>query len=235
MAFQPKLLTRVLTGNSSGTQAISDFITANLTNNLLPPQFWLYQAGSDVVATVSADGYFIYFADFVQTLVYNDGNYLRVGDLIYCKCADADAWLTVTSIAVPITTAPLGAGPDSVGTADIQDSAVTAPKIAADAVITAKILNANVTLAKLAAGIAPSHVIKFAGSLTSLGGAAAEAFAVAGAVAATDKAFVTLTDQGPNTVTILKAVVTNNVLTITFSANPGAGAVLNYQLIRAAA
>lgn len=235
MAFQPKLLTRVQTGNTSGTQAVADFLTANLTNNLLPPQFWLYQAGSDNVATVSTDGYFFYFADWVQTLVYNDGNYFRVGDLIYCKCADADAWLTVTSIAVPITTAPLGAGPDSVGTADIQNNAVTAPKIAADAVITAKILNANVTLAKLAAGITPSHIIKFAGTLTSVGGAAAEAFAIVGAVAATDRIYVTLTNQGPNTVTILKSVLANDSVTVTFSANPGAGAILNYQVIRAAA
>ena len=235
MAFNPNLLTKVLTGTGSGTQAFAEFVTTSLTNNLIPPQFWLYQGGTDTVATISANGYFNYFADWLQTLVYNNGNYLRIGDLIYCKGSDADAWLTVTAVQPSITTAPLGAGPDSVGTGDIQNLAVTAAKLAADAVTTVKILNANVTLAKLAAGITPSHIIKFAGTLTSLGGAAAEAFAVVGAVAATDKAFVTLTNQGPNTVTILKSVLTNDTLTVTFSANPGAGAILNYQVIRAAA
>ena len=43
-----------------------------------------------------------------------------------------------------------------------------------------------------------------------------EAFAVAGAVAATDRAFCQVVDDGPNNRTILQAVVTNNVLTITF-------------------
>lgn len=59
-----------------------------------------------------------------------------------------------------ITAAKLAA--DAVETAKIKDLNVTAGKLAADAVETAKIKNANVTLAKLAAGITPSHVVKFA-------------------------------------------------------------------------
>lgn len=106
--------------------------------------------------------------------------------------------------------------------------------IANSAITTAKIANANVTLAKLAAGITPSHVIKFAGQVTSVGGAAAEAFTVTGAVAATDRAFVQVVDNGTNNVTVLQAVVTANTLTVTFSGDPGADTVINYQLIRVA-
>lgn len=106
--------------------------------------------------------------------------------------------------------------------------------IANNAITTAKILDANVTLAKLAAGITPSHVIKFAGQETTAGGAASEAITVTGA-AATDLAFVQLVDEGTNTVTVLEAVVTLNTLTVTFSADPGNDAVINYQIIRAAA
>lgn len=106
--------------------------------------------------------------------------------------------------------------------------------IAANAITTAKILNANVTLAKLASGIAPSHVIKFANQVTTVGGAAAEAFTVTGAVAATDRAFVQVVNDGTANVTVLQAVVTNNTLTVTFSADPGADTVINYQIIRAA-
>lgn len=106
--------------------------------------------------------------------------------------------------------------------------------IAANAITTAKILNANVTLAKLAAGITPAAVIKFFGQATTVGGAADEAITVTGAVAATDRAFVQVVDNGTNNVTVISAVVTTNTLTVTFSGDPGADAIINYQLIRAA-
>ncbi len=119
------------------------------------------------------------------------------------------------------------------GALTISNLAVTAAKLAANAVTTVKILDANVTLAKLAAGITPSHVIKFANQVTTVGGAAAEAFTVTGAVAATDRAFVQVVSDGTANVTVLQAVVTANTLTVTFSANPGADTVINYQIIRA--
>lgn len=106
--------------------------------------------------------------------------------------------------------------------------------IANNAVTTVKILDANVTLAKLASGITPSHIVKFAGQVTTVGGAAAEAFTVTGA-AATDLAFVQIVNDGTSNVTVLQAVVTLNTLTVTFSANPGNDTVINYQLLRAAA
>lgn len=106
--------------------------------------------------------------------------------------------------------------------------------IANDAVTTAKILNANVTKAKLATGISASHIIKFAGQPTTVGGAAAEAFTVTGALN-TDLAFVQMVDNGTNNVTIVDAVVTADTLTVTFSGDPGADTVINYQIIRATA
>lgn len=106
--------------------------------------------------------------------------------------------------------------------------------IAANAITTAKILDANVTLAKLAAGITPSHVIKFASQVTTAGGAAAEAFTVTGAVGATDRAFVQVVNDGTGNVTVLQAVVTDNTLTVTFSADPQNDTVINYQIIRVA-
>lgn len=106
--------------------------------------------------------------------------------------------------------------------------------IANDAITTVKILNANVTLAKLAAGITPSHIIKFANQVTTVGGAPAEVITVTGALAASDRAFVQMVDNGTNNVTVLEAVVTNDTLTVTFSADPGNDAIINYQLIRAA-
>ncbi len=93
----------------------------------------------------------------------------------------------------------------------------------------------KVLLAMLGTGIAPAGVIKFMGQPTSVGGSASEAFAVAGALAASDRAFVQIVNNGTNNVTVLQAVVTNDTLTITFSGDPGNDTVFNYQLIRAAA
>lgn len=92
---------------------------------------------------------------------------------------------------------------------------------------------ASVEKAMLAATIRPSHMIVFASQLTTVGGAAAEAFVVTGAVGATDRAFVQIVDDGTANVTVLQAVVTDNTLTVTFSANPGNDCVFNYQIIRA--
>lgn len=100
-------------------------------------------------------------------------------------------------------------------------------------VSTGDLANGSVTLAKLATGVAPSHVVKFAGQPTTVGGAAAEAFTVTGALS-TDLAFVQIVDNGTANVTALQAVVTANTLTVTFSADPGADTVINYQILRAA-
>lgn len=91
----------------------------------------------------------------------------------------------------------------------------------------------KVTLAMLATGITPASIVVFAGQPTTAGGAAAEAITVTGALA-TDLAFVQMVNPGTNAVSIVKAVVTANTLTVTFSADPGNNAVINYQLLRTA-
>lgn len=90
-----------------------------------------------------------------------------------------------------------------------------------------------VELSMLATAIAPAAVIKFMNQVTTVGGAAAEAFTVTGAVGATDRAFVQVVNDGTANVTVLQAVVTDNTLTVTFSANPGNDTVINYQIVRA--
>lgn len=184
------------------------------------PALYGYATATDNIATVGANNYFNTFAKFSYPA---EQNVLGVGDQIFCICTDGNQWRTVDSITNGIVTVVTPASAASVDTAEIVDDAVT----------TAKIADANVTLAKLATGIAPSHVVKFAGQPTTVGGAAAEAFAVAG-VLATDKAFVQIVDNGTANVTALQAVCTANTLTVTFSANPGNDCVFNYQILRAA-
>lgn len=104
--------------------------------------------------------------------------------------------------------------------------------IANNAITTAKILNANVTLAKLAAGITPSHVIKFAGTQANGGGSATIAITVTGLLS-TDLPFVQIA-ASTNAVTVQKATATANTLTVLLSGDPGAATSINYQAIRVA-
>lgn len=117
---------------------------------------------------------------------------------------------------------------------DVHIVASGATTIQPNAITTAKILAGNVTLGTLSTGITPSHVVKFGAKYTTVGGAAAEAITVTGALA-TDIAFVQLVAPGTNTVTVHFAVMTSNTLTVTFSADPGNNAIINYQILRAAA
>lgn len=152
------------------------------------------------------------------------------------------AWLEIAksganwSLVSTNTTLPLPSAQIFVGNAG---GVATAVVMSGDATMAntgaLTIADGAITLAKLAVGITPSNIIKFANQVTTVGGAAAEAFTVTGAVAATDRAFVQVVDNGTANVTVLQAVVTNNTLTVTFSGNPGNDCVINYQIIRVAA
>lgn len=94
-------------------------------------------------------------------------------------------------------------------------------------------ITTNVAVAAYTSSAATaSHVVKYAAQPTTAGGGAAEAITVTGALA-TDLAFVQMVDDGTNNTTIVNAVVTADTLTVTFSGDPGADAVINYQILRA--
>lgn len=225
------------------------------------PQWWGYDTTTDDMAVVSAAGYFnlnpntlLQRTTFrINDLVYcacTDGiiqlqiNALSPNITTTQPPADIPAGSITTAmlgnliVTAPkianatITTTQISATAGIVGT-QLANGTVTATQLAANAVTTAGILNANVTLAKLAPGITPSHVVKFAAQYTTVGGAAAEAITIAG-VLASDLPFVQLVAPGTNTVSVTFAVATTNTLTVTFSANPGNNAIVNYQILRAA-
>jgi hypothetical protein len=104
--------------------------------------------------------------------------------------------------------------------------------IANNAITTAKILDANVTLAKLSAGIAPSHVVKFAGKQANGGGSATIAITVTGALSS-DIAFANI--QGStNAVNVQRVTPTADTVTVLLSGDPGAATTISYQVLRAA-
>lgn len=195
---------------------------------------WTYNAtatGTDeAIATVVASGYF----NNLQQKLTSGSEFgpLAVGDVMHIHGNDANGMYVVTSITTAVTVGSYAAI-GTVDTANIADGAVTTAKLDADAVTNAKLADDAVSLENLDSGITPSHIVVYAGQPTTAGGGAAEAITVTGA-AATDLAFVTMVDDGTNNVTIVNAVVTTNTLTVTFSGDPGADCVINYQLLRAA-
>ena len=123
----------------------------------------------------------------------------------------------------------------SIGEAELANLAVTSGKIGADAVITAKIKDGNVTAAKLSAEITPSHVVKYAGTFTWTGGGDSKAVTVAG-VAATDIVVASFLVNPTQAAYIAKVVPTTNTITVTLStANTSNDAQISYVVYRAVA
>ena len=110
---------------------------------------WVYNGsatGSDeAIATIAASAYFNAFMVNV-TLGFGP---LGVNDLIYIVGNDASAFYTVTAITTNVTVSAFGAVP-VVGTANIDDLAVTTAKINDLAVTTGKINDLAVTSGKMA-------------------------------------------------------------------------------------
>lgn len=217
MAFNDQRFTRQTLAFNSGRVTIDG---PAFTNG---PALFSYASATDAIATVTA-------ADYFADVVYD----LAVGDLIFIDASDADGIYLVDAVDRDAgTVSVVSYGPaGAVGTANLQDGAVTALKLASDAVTTAKILNANVTLAKLASGIAPSHIVKYAGTANYAGGGTSTAITVTGA-AATDLVFAQI-QASTNAVSVVKVVPTLNTVTVHFSADPGAATVVQYQVLRAA-
>ncbi len=91
-----------------------------------------------------------------------------------------------------------------------------------------------VTLAKLASGIAPTHVVKAAGTFTTAGGDASETITVSGALAS-DIVCVTVKTAGGTPRSIVAATAASGQINVTLSGDPSTDHVLQYVLLRAAA
>lgn len=245
-------IVRIIATNTLAEVAASNYVLAQRDNiNALNNGEWEWLT-SDIIQVAASDGnqFFEFDGDDFDTFVQLPGG-------------NGEVTLPVVAGNLAMFDGTLGALEDSgIAAADVLESALAsghifvgnaggvatdvamsgdatmantgALTIANNAVTTDKILDANVTLSKLAPGIAPAGVIKFMGQVTTNGGNATEAFAVVGALAASDRAFVQVVNDGTNDVTVLQAVVTDDLLTVTFSGDPANDTILNYQIIRAA-
>lgn len=109
---------------------------------------WIYNGttsgSNETVATIAASGY---FNPYQVNMTLGLGP-IGIGDLIIIMGNDAAALYVVQTVVTNVTVSVFAAA-GVVGTANIQDGAVTADKIASDAVTTVKLLNGNVTSAKI--------------------------------------------------------------------------------------
>lgn len=105
---------------------------------------------------------------------------------------------------------------------------------AAAAIVTADLADGAVTVSKLASALQPSHVVKFAGTFTTVGGDADETITVTGALA-TDLVICQVVDGGTNSVTLLEATAAEDAVNLVLSADPSNDAIVNYIVLRAIA
>lgn len=243
MSFNPALLVKL----QPSTLFTDPATIPNVQPQLVATQFWTYNAGSDTAATVLGAGYFHYFGQTrtIDTLLYNNGQLFNIGDIIWVHAADDNIFITVTAVTPTILTAA-GVNPGDIALASAHIFVGSAGGLATDVAMTGDVTISNtgvtaigaakVTKAMLAATVRPAAMIVLGGNETSVGGGGAtEAYNIPGIVAATDLAFCQIVDNGTNNVTLLQAVCTNDTLTITYSADPGADTVFNYQIVRATA
>lgn len=209
----------------------------------------LYINTNDTIATVTAAGYlnkavqqgFVvneYMKALVATKTSPNATVVTVSWFDVSK--SGDNWsLTASNEQLLLPSAQLFVGNASgvaqaralSGDATISNTGVLT--IANNAITTAKILDANVTLAKLAAGITPSHIIKFAGKENNGGGSATIAITVTGALAS-DIAFAQV-QASTNAVSVQKVTPSADTVTVLLSGDPGAATVISYEVLRAAA
>ncbi len=119
------------------------------------------------------------------------------------------------------------------GASTVSYVALSAAGLASDSVTTAKILNANVTLAKLSATAAYTSRVIASGTFTTAGGDANESITATGALA-TDLAFVQLKAKGVTPRTILTAAANTDAIDVVMSGDPSTDHVICWQIIRVA-
>ena len=140
-------------------------------------------------------------------------------------------------------TADIQATAGSIGTAELADSGVTTDKIAAGGVGTINLADSGVTTDKIASGgvglvnlasaVAPSHVVKYAGTYQWAGSGATGTATVAG-VTATDTVVASIAAAPTEAATLSSAVAGSGTVTFVLSAaNTSNDADINYLVLRA--
>ena len=158
------------------------------------------------------------------------------GDYILVRCTAANIPSAVAGYAVGCELEATDTGALYTNTGSVTSCTFTLQgTVTALSVGTAQLANAGVTLAKLAAGITPSHVVKYAGKITWSGSGASLATTVSG-VLATDIVMATIQTAPTQAAYLVSAAPTTDTITLVLSAaNTSNQAIIAYTVFRAAA
>ena len=166
----------------------------------------------------------------VDTYFTNDA-----GHAIMIRCTAANLPSAVAGYAVGCLAEATDTGAAYFNTGSTSSATFTlVGTVTALSVGTAQLAANGVTLAKLASGITPSHVVKYAGKVTWSGSGASKAATVSG-VLSTDIVTATIQTAPSQAAYLVSVAPTTDTVTSTLSAaNTSNDAVIAYQVLRAA-
>lgn len=130
---------------------LSGLARVSSSDNTISATIWAYLSAVDTFAAITTPNYFDPIAGYSLTLT----NKFTIGDLIYIVGTDTEGFANVTQVyphvIVNAFNAVIGAG--AVGTANIQNLAITTALLAANAVTAAKIANNTITSTQVATSL----------------------------------------------------------------------------------
>lgn len=202
-------------------------LTADAGNEALTSGHIFVGNSSNVAADVAMSG---------DISITNAGVTAIVAGVIVNADINASAAIAYSKFAT-LATGSILAGNAGVPTATVLSGDATIGAtgiltIANNAITTAKILAANVTLAKLATGITPAYVSKFGGQQANAGGSATITITVTGLT--TSHICLAQVQASTNAVSVQKVTPSADTLTVLLSGDPGAATVIAYQAFLAA-
>jgi hypothetical protein len=185
--------------------SLQGFARVTTSSNSSAPTMWAYKSASDTLSTILASGYF--------NSIYDR---LTVGDIIHVVASNDVQLIKVTAVSSTATTT-------AQFSEVVDDGSITTAKLAAGAV----------TLAKLDAGITPSHVVRFGGKANNGGGSATITISSLTGVTSAMLGFAQI-QASTNAVSVQKVTPGTDQLVVLLSGDPGAGTVVTYQILSAA-
>lgn len=232
-AIDPGNATLILLGSDSATATSRTFTLAASTFGPGHDLVIIFTTGSSKTCQLQDTGIQKLVGDWLPTQY--DAIHLKFDGTNWVEVARGQSAENLPSI--PLASAHILVGASSGLAADVAmsgdvtigNTGVTA--IGASKVLTTMVADANVTLAKLASGITPSHRMFAAGQIAMSG--TSQDITVASA-AATDIPFAQINTADSNNRTILTCVAATGKITVTFSGAAGTGGNVSYQVLRAA-
>lgn len=232
-AIDPGSATMLLVGSNSATATARTFTLAASTFGAGHELTLIFNTGSSTTAQLVDTGIQKLVGDWLPTqygalrLKFDGTNWVEVGR---SQNSENLPSIPLASAHVLVgSSGGLAADVAVTGDVTIGNTGVTA--IGASKVLTTMIADSNVTLAKLASGITPSHRMFAAGQIAMSG--TSQDITVASA-AATDIPFAQINTADSNNRTILTCVAATGKITVTFSGAAGTGGNVSYQVLRAA-